>query len=85
MRELGYEDIRTEYDEALAAAIFYIFREYNSSLELGMELFKSRCQIKTDNSWKQNALLIDIGGGTTDIALLSLTLTEEQVFDSGEP
>ncbi|MCS7270218.1 MAG: hypothetical protein NZ703_03965 [Gemmataceae bacterium] len=84
VQNLGIADIRTDYDEAIAAAIFYFFREYTSMPELGMERFKARSRLRGEGSWSQNALVLDIGGGTTDIALIRLTLTEERVFAAGE-
>lgn len=83
IKDLGISDVRTDYDEAIASAIFHVLREYNTYPELGLELFKSRSRIRTDSSWTQNVLVFDIGGGTTDIALIKLTLTEEPVFPPG--
>lgn len=83
LKDLGIADVRTDYDEAIASAIFYIFREYNTYPELGLELFKARSRIRSDSAWIQNVLVFDIGGGTTDIALIQLTLTEEPVFPPG--
>ncbi|MCS6976939.1 MAG: hypothetical protein NZM31_08035 [Gemmatales bacterium] len=83
IRDLGISDVRIDYDEAIASAIFHILREYNTYPELGLELFKSRARIRSESHWVQNVLVFDIGGGTTDIALIRLTLTEEPVFASG--
>ncbi len=84
LKDLRVADVRTDYDEAVASAIFYIMREYNALPELGLESFKARSRIRGDGSWAQNVLVFDIGGGTTDVALLRLTLTEEPVFGPGE-
>lgn len=84
LKDLNVADVRTDYDEAVASAIFYIMREYNNLSELGLESFKARSKIRTDNAWVQNVLVFDIGGGTTDVALIRLTLTEEPVFAPGE-
>jgi len=84
LKDLGISDVRTDYDEAIASAIFYFMREYTAYPELGLESFKARSRLRTENSWAQNVLVFDIGGGTTDVALIRLTLTEEQVFDPGE-
>ena len=68
----------TAYDEAVAAAMFFLMREFSGQLEIGVEAAKSRYQQLPgqDRTWKQNVLVIDIGGGTTDIALLTMTLTD---------
>ena len=84
MRALGLSDVRTDYDEAVAAAIFYLMREYSSAQELGLESFKARSRTRSDGQWTQNVLVLDIGGGTTDVALIRLTLTEEEAFDASE-
>ncbi|MEI7685978.1 MAG: hypothetical protein WCL32_13210 [Planctomycetota bacterium] len=76
MRDLGIADVRTDYDEAIASAIFYIMREYNAASEMGLEDFKARA-VKVGDGWVQNLLVFDIGGGTTDVALIRLTLHEE--------
>ena len=83
IKDLKIADVRTDYDEAIASAIFYIMREYNTYPELGLESFKARSRIRTDAGWAQNVLVFDIGGGTTDVALIRLTLTEEAVFAPG--
>ena len=84
LKDLGITDVRTDYDEAIASAIFYFMREYTAYPELGLESFKARSRLRTDQSWAQNVLVFDIGGGTTDVALIRLTLTEAQVFAPGE-
>ena len=84
LKDLNLADVRTDYDEAVAAAIFYFMREYSSYPELGLESFKARCRVRTETSWTQNVLVFDVGGGTTDVALIQFALTEEPVFDPGE-
>lgn len=81
---LGIGDIQTDYDEAVAAAIFYFMREYASVTEMGLESFKARCRLRGDRSWVQNVLVFDTGGGTTDVALIELTLEDVPVFEGGE-
>jgi hypothetical protein len=81
--ELGFPIVITDYDEAVAAAFFYFHREMGGIIDLGPELFKSRAQ-KDNGRCFQNVLVIDIGGGSTDIALLKLTLYEVDPFEPGE-
>ena len=82
---LGITDVRTDYDEAVAAAIFYFVREYGGAPEIGLESFRARSsQALSKQGSHQNVLVFDIGGGTTDIALIQLRLTEEPVFEPGE-
>jgi hypothetical protein len=83
VRELKFPDVVTDYDEAVAAALFYLHREFGGSLDLGPEVFKARSR-RDKNKWFQNVLVIDIGGGSTDLALLQLTLEEVDPFLPGE-
>jgi hypothetical protein len=83
VRELKFPDVVTDYDEAVAAALFYLHREFGGSLDLGPELFKARSR-RDKNKWFQNILVLDIGGGSTDLALLQLTLEEVDPFLPGE-
>lgn len=80
---LGIKDVQTAYDEAVSVAIFFLWREFGGNLNLGIESFKTRCHYY-GNKWAQNVLVIDIGGGTTDIALINLNLEEINPFDQGE-
>jgi hypothetical protein len=83
VRELRFPDVVTDYDEAVAAALFYLHREFGGSLDLGPEVFKARSR-RDKNKWFQNVLVLDIGGGSTDLALLQLTLEEVDPFHPGE-
>jgi hypothetical protein len=83
VRELKFPDVVTDYDEAVAAALFYLHREFGGSLDLGPEIFKARSR-RDKNKWFQNVLVLDIGGGSTDLALLQLTLEEVDPFLPGE-
>ncbi len=83
VRELGMTTVQTDYDEAISAAIFYLMRDVGGIPDLGMEAFKARC--RTDGRrWWHNVLVLDIGGGSTDVALIRLTLEEENPFAAGE-
>jgi hypothetical protein len=68
----------TAYDEAVTAVMFFLMREFSGQLEIGVEVANSRYHRLLNNrrAWTQNALVIDIGGGTTDIALLTMTLID---------
>jgi hypothetical protein len=83
VRELKFPDVVTDYDEAVAAALFYLHREFGGSLDLGPEVFKARSR-RDKEKWFQNVLVLDIGGGSTDLALLQLTLEEVDPFLPGE-
>lgn len=83
IKNLGLSDVETVYDEAVAVAIFYLWREFGGNLNFGIESFKTRCHYD-GNKWHQNLLVIDIGGGTTDIALIQLTLKEIDPFEPDE-
>jgi hypothetical protein len=83
VRALRFPDVVTDYDEAVAAALFYLHREFGGSLDLGPEVFKARSR-RDKNKWFQNVLVLDVGGGSTDLALLQLTLEEVDPFLPGE-
>lgn len=83
VRELGLSTVQTDYDEAISAAIFYLMREVGGIPDLGMEAFKARCR-SDGRRWWRNVLVLDIGGGSTDVALIRLTLEEENPFTAGE-
>ena len=83
VKNLGIQNVQITYDEAVAVAIFYLFREFGGDLNIGLESFKTRCR-RHGNQWSQNVLILDIGGGTTDIAVIRLTLEEFDPFTSGE-
>jgi hypothetical protein len=71
---LGIEDVQT-VDEATAVVIFYLWREFGDGLNIDMEYFKTLCR-REGHNWSQNVLVLDIGGGTTDLALIKLTLAD---------
>ncbi|MEM7556561.1 MAG: molecular chaperone, partial [Cyanobacteria bacterium P01_A01_bin.84] len=75
VQDLKIEDVRTAYDEAVAVVMFYLWREFGGYLNIGIESFKTRCRKESDE-WSQNVLVLDIGGGTTDVALIKLTLSD---------
>jgi molecular chaperone DnaK (HSP70) len=83
VKELGIDDVQIAYDEAVSAAIFYLWREFGGDLNTGIESFKTRCRSEGD-TWSQNVLILDIGGGTTDLALIRLTLKEIDPFEPNE-
>lgn len=78
---LGFKDVILDYDEASAAAIFYIWREFGGNKNIGLEAFKTRCRRRGDK-WSQNLLVLDIGGGTTDLALIRLRLEQIDPFET---
>ncbi|MEH1966155.1 molecular chaperone [Nostoc sp.] len=76
VEQLGIDDVQTAYDEAVSVAIFFLWREFGGNLNIGIESFKTRCR-QAVNKWSQNVLVLDIGGGTTDLALIELTLEDK--------
>ncbi|MEV5410448.1 hypothetical protein AB0K60_16605 [Thermopolyspora sp. NPDC052614] len=68
-------DAHIDYDEAVAAALFFLMRDFGGDAQAGIEAFRARCRpVPGKRMWHQHLLVIDIGGGTTDIALLLLEL-----------
>ncbi|MGX1884783.1 hypothetical protein [Streptomyces sp. NPDC055287] len=89
---LGIPQVVMDYDEGLAACLFFVMRELSDNQNLGLEALRSRSRHVSDDppTWHRILLAIDVGGCTTDIALLRLAmvdetppLTEEQEFVSG--
>jgi len=77
VEDLGIRNVQTTYDEAVAVVMFFLWREFGGYLNIGIESFKTRCHREEDKSkWSQNVLVLDIGGGTTDLALIKLTLED---------
>jgi hypothetical protein len=76
---LGLDKVVVQFDEGVAAALFFLMRDFGTRRwELGAEALRARARQVSQNppTWRQNMLLIDIGAGTTDIALLGLTLQD---------
>ncbi|MFH8449592.1 hypothetical protein ACH4CD_10130 [Streptomyces fungicidicus] len=89
---LGIPQVVMDYDEGLAASLFFVMRELSDNQNLGLEAMRSRSRRVGDDppTWHRILLAIDIGGCTTDIALLRVALvdgtpalTGEQRFVSG--
>lgn len=76
---IGIPSVEIAYDEAVAAAVFFVMRELGGTMDFGLEAFAARSRSLGSNGtdWAQNVLVFDIGGGTTDIALIRLTLRDE--------
>ncbi|WP_330347145.1 hypothetical protein [Streptomyces sp. NBC_00582] len=76
---LGGPRVVMDYDEGLAAGLFFLMRDLTDNLNAGLEALRSRCRRVGDDppTWQRVMLVIDIGGGTTDIALLRLTLVDQ--------
>lgn len=78
-KSLDAREVVAAYDEGVAAGLFFVARDYAGNRSVGMEALRARSHQVADSepeSWEQNIMVIDIGGGTTDIALLRLTLTD---------
>ncbi|MFD9721998.1 hypothetical protein [Streptomyces sp. NPDC059076] len=97
---LGAPRVVTDYDEGLAAGLFFVMRELSGNQNLGLEALRARSRRVTRTlpprpdasdarndpgqtlpvtpaTWHRTMLVIDIGGGTTDIALLKLVLVDQ--------
>jgi hypothetical protein len=81
VRGLGVSLVDASFDEAIAAAMFVLLRDFGGDHDIGLELLRSKSRPAGPNQWKQNLLVIDIGGGTTDIALLGLHLSDQTPGD----
>jgi len=89
MQRLGVANIDMSFDEATAGALYYVWRELFKDLFAGIDGFLARSRVRQMHSvhpvteqarqvdfYYQNILLYDMGGGTTDIALLEIGLEE---------
>ncbi|MGH3810945.1 MAG: hypothetical protein ACRDUV_00625 [Pseudonocardiaceae bacterium] len=83
-QSLDLKEVITKYDEGVAAGLYFLMRDFGGHQALGVESLRanSRRVVQSDRAddepsrWRQIMLVIDIGGGTTDIALIGLTLTD---------
>jgi len=72
--------VRMDYDEAVSSALFFVLKGISGNRNAGIEAFQARARLVPGRpypTWRQNVLVIDVGGGTTDIALLKVELTDE--------
>lgn len=82
LNNLNIINVKTDYDEAVSAAIFYLMREFGGDMSTGLEALKTRCRRRSDTTWAQNVMVLDIGGGTTDIALIQFTLEDKTPLEA---
>lgn len=76
---LQVDTVVTDFDEGVAAGLFFLLRDFGSNRrEFGVEGLRARSRRVADDppAWRQNMLVLDMGAGTTDIVLISLTLTD---------
>ncbi|MER6127021.1 hypothetical protein ABT173_31415 [Streptomyces sp. NPDC001795] len=73
---LGVSRVSMHFDEAVAALMFFVMRDFGGDLDMGVEAFRARSRQVGPGNWTQNILALDIGGGTTDMALLTLSLKD---------
>ncbi|MEU3247546.1 hypothetical protein [Streptomyces sp. NPDC006875] len=76
---LGGPRVVMDFDEGLAAGLYFLMGDLTDNLNAGLESLRARCRRVGDKppTWQRIMLVIDIGGGTTDIALLRLTLVDQ--------
>ncbi|MFC0864004.1 hypothetical protein ACFHYQ_17025 [Sphaerimonospora cavernae] len=75
---LGVTLVDTDYDEAIAAALFFLMRDLGPHYGTGLEALRARYRpVKgATGAYEENVLVIDVGGGTTDIALVRFLLKD---------
>lgn len=84
LSELNVKEVDTRFDEATAAAIYYIWREIGADPVCGMHGLMARSRKDKYGRSYQNMLLYDLGGGTTDIALIQLLYEEIEIFEEDD-
>jgi hypothetical protein len=75
-RTLNANRVLMRFDEGTAALMFVLMRDFGGDDAAGIEVFRARSRGIGPGRWRQNLLVIDIGGGTTDIALTRLELRD---------
>ncbi|MGN2638640.1 hypothetical protein ACTD5D_21200 [Nocardia takedensis] len=86
--------VELEIDEAVAASGFFLMRRFGVDPVLGAETFKLTARGPSGRSawadfdrwkdadrWHENLLVVDVGGGTTDCALVKLLLIDQTPGD----
>jgi len=87
VESLGLSRVRLQYDEGVAAALYFLMRYFGGQRdEFGTEALRARSRALPrregrNDTWQQHQLVIDIGAGTTDIALVRLTLADRTPAD----
>ncbi|GAA4609032.1 hypothetical protein BJY16_007132 [Actinoplanes octamycinicus] len=76
---LGVGEVDLRYDEAIAAALFFLMRDLGANHTIGVEALRARFRAVpgAERHWIENTLVVDVGGGTTDIALITTHLHDE--------
>ncbi|MFF3855940.1 hypothetical protein [Micromonospora sp. NPDC002575] len=76
---LGVGEADLRYDEAISAALFFLMRDLGANYAIGIEALRARFRPVPGRPrhWIENSLVVDIGGGTTDIALVTVHLRDE--------
>src|SRR5260370_28941027 len=64
LRTIGISLVDNSFDEAIAAAMFTVLRDFGGDYDTGLELLPSHSQDLGKDHWEQNLLVIDLGGGT---------------------
>ncbi|HRU50820.1 MAG TPA: hypothetical protein P5543_01345 [Planctomycetota bacterium] len=81
IHDLEIQSIDTRFDEGTASAIYYIWHTICANPVCGINGLMARCRKDRHGRSYQNILLYDLGGGTTDIALLQLIYEELPIFE----
>ncbi|MEU6238166.1 hypothetical protein [Kitasatospora sp. NPDC047058] len=76
---LSIDTVDLRVDEGLAAGLYFLMRDLTANLEQGLESLRasSRPVPGRTDQWQRIMLVVDVGGGTSDIALLEMTLTDD--------
>lgn len=83
-RHTGVLEVNNRYDEAIAAGFYYLMRDIGGDPYVGIEALRARMRA-TNNpaAFTENLLVVDIGGGTTDIALFAMHLRDVSPVNAG--
>ncbi|MFM9960724.1 MAG: hypothetical protein ACKV2Q_05810 [Planctomycetaceae bacterium] len=75
LKQHGVRHVDRTFDEAVAPALFYMEQRFSDAPEIGPEAFKIRCR-RIGDIWHHQMLIVDVGAGTTDIALIQIQMRE---------
>lgn len=90
---LGVQINNSVFDEAVAAALFFVMTDLGANHARSIPLLRAKGRAAgppvrepdgaESQSWHRIMLVADVGGGTTDIALLRLVLTRRTSIQDG--
>jgi hypothetical protein len=81
--QAGFVEVVTDYDEGVAAGLYFLMQDIGKDQATGAEMFRARARAVrgAEDVWEQTVVVVDIGGGTTDVAVIRYTMSDETPAD----